>query len=71
MKSRLDFETLPEPRRITLDLVVHDAGVPPKSAAAIVVANVRNVNDEAPVFKENSYEPYKKKHLNELEAQSR
>ena len=46
VKSRLDFESMEEPRRVTLDVVVHDAGVPPKSASALVVANIRNVNDQ-------------------------
>ena len=40
---------------MTLDLIVHDAGVPPRSASALVVANVRNINDEMPVFEHPSY----------------
>ncbi len=55
VKSRLDYEALEEPRRVTLDLLVHDAGVPSKSAAALVVANVRNVNDQVPRFVERAY----------------
>ncbi len=43
---------------MTLDVVVHDAGVPPKSASALVVANIRNVNDQVIEIKKS------KKNLN-------
>jgi hypothetical protein len=41
---------------LTFDLVVKDAGVPQKTASAIVIANIENVNDESPVFELKSYE---------------
>ena len=37
-------------KRLTFDVVVFDAGVPQKSASALVVANIINLNDEAPKF---------------------
>ena len=36
--------------------MVKDAGVPQKSASAIVIANIENVNDESPIFQQKTYE---------------
>ncbi len=33
-----------------------DAGVPQKTASAIVIVNIENVNDKSPVFEQKSYE---------------
>ena len=55
VKQLLDFEELEEPKRLTFDLRVFDAGIPEKSAAAVVVVNIVNVNDEAPVFDQQMY----------------
>ncbi len=55
VKQVLDYEELEEPKRLTFDLRVFDAGLPEKSAAAVVVVNIINVNDEAPVFEQQMY----------------
>ena len=52
IKSRIDFEALNDQKRITFDLHVFDAGVPQKSASAMVIANIENLNDEVPQFGE-------------------
>jgi hypothetical protein len=49
VQNRIDYEAL-EQKRITFDLLVYDAGVPQKSAQALVVANIVNLNDEVPKF---------------------
>ena len=51
VSSRIDYEAL-DIKRLTFDLVVFDAGVPQKSASAFVVANIVNLNDETPLFKQ-------------------
>jgi len=54
VQGNIDYETLDQ-KRITFDLIVYDAGVPQKSASAIVVANIENINDMTPVFEMKSY----------------
>jgi hypothetical protein len=51
----IDFEQL-EQKRLTFDLIVKDAGVPQKTASAIVIVNIENVNDKSPIFEQKSYE---------------
>ena len=53
IKSRIDYEAMNDQKRITFDLHVFDAGVPQKSASAMVIANIENLNDEIPQFEEN------------------
>jgi hypothetical protein len=55
VQSPIDYETL-EQKRLTFDLIVKDSGVPQKTSSAIVIANIENVNDEAPVFEQSHYE---------------
>ena len=49
VQNRIDYEAMEE-KRITFDLLVYDAGVPQKSAQAMVIANIVNLNDEEPKF---------------------
>lgn len=55
VKDRIDYESL-EQKRITFDVVVFDAGVPQKSASAVVIANIENLNDETPKFTQKEYQ---------------
>ena len=54
MKQVLDFEELAD-KRLTFDLRVYDAGIPEKHSDAVVIVNVKNVNDESPVFDQQMY----------------
>ena len=54
VKELFDYEEIDQ-KRITFDLVVYDNGIPEKSAEAVVVVNIENVNDQAPVFDEQMY----------------
>ncbi|CAL1547411.1 unnamed protein product, partial [Lymnaea stagnalis] len=42
--------------RYVLYIVAKDGGSPPKSGNVTVIVNIRDVNDNAPVFSENTYE---------------
>ena len=55
ISNRIDYEAL-DRKSLTFDLIVFDAGVPQKSASAFVVANIVNLNDETPRFRQPSYE---------------
>ena len=37
------------------DVQVYDAGIPEKSAEAVVIVNIVNVNDQSPVFDQQMY----------------
>jgi len=54
VKELFDYEDL-EQKRITFDLKVYDNGIPEKSAEAVVIVNIENVNDQSPVFEEQMY----------------
>ena len=54
VKESFDYEEL-EQKRITFDLSVYDNGIPEKSAMAVVIVNIQNVNDQSPVFDEQMY----------------
>ncbi len=55
IKHRIDYEQM-EQKRITFDLTVFDTGVPQKSASALVIANILNLNDEEPKFDQDKYD---------------
>jgi hypothetical protein len=55
VKSRIDYEEM-EDKRLTFDLMVFDTGIPQKSASALVIAMIDNVNDNDPVFEKEYYE---------------
>ena len=48
-------EEFEDQKRITFDLTVYDNGIPEKSAEAVVVVNIENVNDRWPVFEQQMY----------------
>ena len=54
VKELFDYEEF-EQKRITFDLKVYDNGIPEKSAEAVVIVNIENVNDQSPVFEEQMY----------------
>ena len=54
LKQVLDFEEFKE-KRLTFDLLVFDAGIPEKSADAVVIVNINNVNDQSPIFDQQMY----------------
>jgi len=54
VKQKFDYELL-EDKRLTFDLKVYDAGIPEKSADAVVIVNIVNVNDQSPVFGQQMY----------------
>ena len=56
VKEPLDFESMGEQKRVTFDLSVHDTGVPQKSASALVIVSIENLNDEEPQFDRAGYE---------------
>ena len=55
VKEPLDFESMGEQKRVTFDLYVHDTGVPQKSASALVIVSIENLNDEEPQFDRAGY----------------
>jgi len=55
VKELFDYEDFEEQKRITFDLKVYDNGIPEKSAEAVVIVNIVNVNDQSPVFEEQMY----------------
>ena len=57
ISNRIDYEAL-DRKSLTFDLIVFDAGVPQKSASAFVVANIINLNDETPKFKQVKFVAY-------------
>lgn len=54
VKKIFDFEEV-EQKQIRFNLAVYDNGIPEMSARAEVLVDIRNVNDEAPVFEEQMY----------------
>ena len=54
VKKIFDFEEV-EQKQIRFNLAVYDNGIPEMSAVAEVMVDIKNVNDEAPVFEEQMY----------------
>lgn len=52
IKDRVDYEQVQELR---FAVVVRDTGIPQLSAAALVTANVVNINDNDPIFSQRAY----------------
>ena len=52
--DEFDFETPPNQYNLTVE--AYDGGVPPRTATAIIVLSVTDINDNAPYFSEDEYE---------------
>lgn len=55
LKQALDYENLAE-RSVAITVEASDAGIPPRKGTAIVVIDVKDFNDNAPVFRQSCIE---------------